>query len=220
MERVLERLLGLGWRIEAASPFWAQAVTGNSWGTFPAKVNVLLSPRGSTVSMFIDIRARAAFGPFAKARSEKYLTSLCEALGVGSVGGIGLDSTHIAVGVPLARDHFSRSDWDALNEAASSSHPRPGRIPETTRQVIASGGGGEMALPVRPLVKWVVKEVGGALIAMGVDDAVHELLDATPGGHVRTGKLEYQPSTNDVVIKWNDGTPSTLAPPEYQPWRR
>lgn len=222
MTKIMEKMMELHWDIQSAAPLWARANTGEWWEK-KVEVEILVSSGWPSPSVMIDAEPISSlpYGPAWDKAVNSAVDRLIEALGVHKVEIS--DRTIAPMKIPLTQSRWEPNEWRDMQEAADRYAPYP--APLTNKQTLAmtarepggggvggaaAGGGGGVA--IGELVKWVVKQVGSALIAIGVQDA----LDHRDDERTAKGKLEYQLASNQMVIKWEDGSYS-LAPKEYQP---
>jgi hypothetical protein len=220
MSSVMQRILGLGWSIEGGAPLWVQARAGNVLKG-AMLVDVVIATRDQGVTVMIDAKPdQVAFGAVWRRKMEGAVRDLSEALGApptNSTLEAPSDAAVQVIKVPLVEDRFEDHEWQRFHELADQAAPLPAKLPMTRNDGgggsgATGAGGGAAGLPVGKLLRWVVKEVGGALVAIGVN----KVLSGDDDAHTTKGELEYELSTNQMLIRWADGS-TTLAPEEYQP---
>lgn len=216
---VMRKMLSLKWDIEASAPFWVKAKSGDWWEK-KVEVEVVVSGPKNAVTAMIDAEPVSAFpvGPAWRRMVQKAVDELAHALGAPTKPLSPNTSTVQAVKVPLPSVTPDRQEWKGMSDAIDESAPYPAKfpresiLPHTTQR----GGRSELVERAGQALWWLIKEVGSAIVAIGVGKSLEgQDSDVT----TQKGKLEYQPSSNTMLIRWVDGS-TTLAPKEYQPGYR
>lgn len=224
---IMKAMLQLEWDIEASAPLWVRASSG-SWWEKKVDVEVVVTPSvEGRCSVMIDAEPKSAvpIGPAWEKKVQEAVSELSTALGAPVATAAEPPVEVKAVKVPLTQEKYDPGEWKEMNDAADDAAPLPAPVTESMnlamQQREPGGGGvgggvgaGGAALPVGKFLKWVVKEVGSALVAIGVQSRLDD--EPEEDNWTKYGKLEYQVSSNQMLIRWKDGS-ATLAPKEYQP---
>ncbi len=209
MTTVLQTMVRLGWDIEAQAGLWVRAESGEWW---EKKVDVEAVVGGGSVTIDAEGDSVLPVGPAWRMMIQRAVDELVAALG-GTTPAPPAAERVQAVKAPVEQKRLDPNEWRDLSDSADSSAPEPARVDtlplaKASPAAANAAGAAAAAAAVGRFAWWVVKEVGGALVAITVGKAVDGRDD---GAETKKGKLEYDLSSNTMLIRWVDGS-ATVAP--------
>lgn len=208
---VMQAMLRLGWDIQATANAWARAQTGSWW---EKKVEVEAVAAGGQVVIDAEPVSSVGVGPAWRMKVQEAIDELAGALGAQPSPAAEAPKSAPFRKTSLDASEFRPSDWREMQNLVEKHDSVPVEAPrQVTLAMQARAGRGDAAEAVGKALWWVVKEVGSAIVAI----AVGKSLDGHDGSvRAQRGKLEYQLGSNQMLIRWPDGSAS-LAPRKYQP---